>query len=97
MRAIGLAHADRTRRRALEMAAHHDNEGAQRLIQQVIARISEYAHDDPELLMAIRELEELAETIRNQRLTARMAKQTYFASQTRSRGQRDYRKGGDSE
>ena len=94
MRAIGLAHADRTRRRALELAAHHDNEGVQRLIQQTITRIGEYAHDDPELLAAIRELEELAETIRNQRLTARMAKQTYFASQTRSRGQRDYRKGG---
>lgn len=92
MRAIGLAHADRTRRRALELAAHQDNERAHRLIQQAIARIGEYAHDDPELLVAIRELEELAETIRSQRLTSRMSKQAYFASQTRSRGQRDYRK-----
>ncbi|HEX2350039.1 MAG TPA: VWA domain-containing protein [Ktedonobacterales bacterium] len=99
MRAIGLAHADRTRRRALELAAHRepqDNERAQRLIEQTVARISDYAHDDPALLTAIRELQELAETIKEQRLTSRMSKATYFALQTRSRGQRDHRTtGGD--
>lgn len=97
MRAIGLAHADRARRRALELAAHQDNERAQRLIQRTVARISEYAHDDPELLTAIRELQELAETIKQQRLTSRVSKATYFAMQTRSRGQRDYRKTDDEQ
>ncbi|HEY8325788.1 MAG TPA: VWA domain-containing protein [Ktedonobacterales bacterium] len=97
MRAIGLAHADRARRRALELAAHQDDERAQQLIQRTISRIGEYAHDDPELLTAIRELQELAETIKNQRLTSRVSKATYFAMQTHSRGQRDHRKNGDEQ
>lgn len=97
MRAIGLAHADRARRRALELAAHQDDERAQRLIQRTVSRIGEYAHDDPELLIAIRELQELAETIKNQRLTSRVSKATYFAMQTHSRGQRDHRKTDDEQ
>jgi Ca-activated chloride channel family protein len=93
MRAIGLAHADKARRHALEYANHGDMDRALTLIQRTAARIAEYAGDDPELHTALRELSELAETIRTRKLTSMEAKATYFAQQTRSRGQRDYRKG----
>jgi Ca-activated chloride channel homolog len=92
MRHIGLAHADRCKRLALELSANHDTERALWLIHQTIARIGEYAGDDSELQAAMRDLRTLAETIRAHKLTAREAKATYFAQQTRSRGQRDYRK-----
>ncbi len=92
MRHIGLAHADRCKRLALELSARHDTERALWLIQQTIARIGEYAGDDQELQAAMRDLRTLEETIRTHKLTAREAKATYFAQQTRSRGQRDYRK-----
>ena len=73
-------------------SANHDTERALQLIHQTIARISEYAGDDPELLVAMRDLHTLEATIREHKLTAREAKATYFAQQARSRGQRDYRK-----
>lgn len=92
MRVIGLAHADRTKRRALELAAHHDMERALWLIHRAIARIDEYAAGDVELVAAIHDLRQLAETIQERKLTARESKEAYFAQQTRSRGQRDYRK-----
>jgi len=92
MRHIGLAHADRCKRLALELSANHDTERALWLIHQTIARIGEYAGDDPELLAAMRDLHTLEATIREHKLTAREAKEAYFIQQTRSRGQRDYRK-----
>lgn len=92
MRAIGLAHADRAKRRALELSAQHETAQALHLIQRVVARIGEYAGGDTELLAAMRDLRALAETIQERKLTAREAKEAYFAQQTRSRGQRDYRK-----
>jgi hypothetical protein len=92
MRAIGLAHADRAKRQALELSAHHDSDGALWLIHQTIARIGDYANGDTELLAAISDLHALEATIRAHKLTAREAKEAYFAQQTRSRGQRDYRK-----
>jgi Ca-activated chloride channel family protein len=92
MRMIGLAHADRARRRALEVDAHFDRESALRLLQRTIARIEAYANGDVELMVAMHDLRYLAETIQERKLSARESKEAYFAQLTRSRGQRDYRK-----
>ncbi len=91
MRAIGLAHADRAKERALEYE-RHDREHALRIIFATIARIEAYAGEDQELREALDDLRAFAETLRMRKLTAREAKATYFAQQTRSRGQKDYRK-----
>jgi len=93
MRWIGLAHADRVKRQALELAAQRDTDHALLRIQQTIVRIREYAGADQELLAAVDELRRLAQTIQERKLTSRLSKDTYYASQARSRGQKDYRTG----
>ncbi|HEX8997384.1 MAG TPA: VWA domain-containing protein [Ktedonobacterales bacterium] len=93
MRWIGLAHADRTKQRALELEAGHAREQAVWRLRQAIARIGEYAGDDPELREAMRDLEALADAMSARKLTPMESKEAYFAQQTRSRGQKDYRKG----
>lgn len=93
MRWIGLAHADRSKRMALDLEDRHEREAAVRLIQRTAARIREYAGDDETLHAVIAELHALAESMKARKLTALESKEAYFAMQMRSRGQKDYRKG----
>lgn len=93
MRWIGLAHADRTKRQALELAARHETDMALLRIQETIVRIHGYANGDPELRAAMDELRRLSDTIRERKLTSRISKDTYYTAQTRSRSQKDYRSG----
>ena len=93
MRWVGLAHADRAKRQALELAARSDTDLALLRIQETIVRIGAYANDDRELLAAIDELRRLSDTIRERKLTSRVSKDTYYTAQTRSRSQKDFRTG----
>lgn len=91
MRWIGVAHADRTKRRALELSKADRRDDALSLIQRCVARIREYANGDEYLLAAIRDLSELEEQMQTYTLDSMSAKEHYFRSQTSSRSQRDYR------
>lgn len=91
MRWVGLDHADRARLLALGLREHGDHEGANALLLRVARRIETYAGDDLELLQAVAELRELAEKVESRHLLALEAKELYFSSQRRSRGQKDYR------
>lgn len=91
MRWIGIAHADRTKRRALERSKAGAHAEALGIIQRCLARIGEYAHGDDYLLAAMRDLRELEEQIQTRKLDPMTAKEHYFRSQTSSRSQRDHR------
>lgn len=91
MRYAGLAHAARTRIRALALAKSGEQKAAVKLVQRAIERISEYAGDDAQLLAALRELHELERAVEERSLTQRTSKALYYAAQTSSRKQRNLR------
>lgn len=91
MRAVGLAHAARTKMRALAMVKDGSQPAALKLVQRAIERISEYAGDDAQLRAALNELHDLEINIDEWRVTSRMSKALYYSSQTSSRQQRNIR------
>jgi Ca-activated chloride channel family protein len=91
MRWIGLAHAERTKLRALKLAKGRDSDGALKLIRQAITHINDYAGDDTQLRAAVSALGELAGTIERGGLTEHISKETYYQSQAFSRKQRNLR------
>jgi hypothetical protein len=92
MRWIGLAHTDRAKGRALELANRGDDQRARELLLLTAGHISQYAGADEELRAAMRDLEALAETIQAHMLDMHSAKTAYFTMHSHSRGQKDYRK-----
>ncbi len=90
-RVLGLQHAERAQRMAIERARSGDVAGAREVLKRVAGRIAEYATDDPALLQAVEELRQAAMELDRRGYAPAMAKEAYFASQVRSRGQRDLR------
>ncbi len=90
---VGLHHADRARIEALRLCRDGDERGALSVLDRVIRRLAEYATGDQELVSALERLRDLHREIKERRLSAAVAHETYYQSQTRSRGQRDHRGG----
>ena len=88
---VGLQHAERAQRMAIERARSGDVAGARDILNRVAGRIAEYAGDDPALLQAVEGLRQAAMEFDRRGYAPAMAKEAYSASQTRSRGQRDLR------
>lgn len=88
---IGLHHAERAQYRAVELSAQGNARAAHDLLRRVRHRIEVYAGDDVELLDAIQTLRELEDLLNERLLTTLETKERYYASQRRSRGQKDYR------
>jgi Ca-activated chloride channel homolog len=90
-RVVGVQHAERAQRIAIERSRNGDVAGARQVLDGVARRIAEYAGDDSELLTSIAELRRAEADLSMHGYAPAMAKETYFASQSRSRGQRDLR------
>jgi len=90
-RVVGLQHAERAQRMAIERARGGDVAGAREILNRVAGRIAEYAGDDPALLQAVDGLRQAGMAFDQRGYAPAMAKETYSASQARSRGQRDLR------
>ncbi len=88
---IGVQHAERAQRLAVERSRNGDVAGAREVLQAVARRIAAYAGDDAELRAAVAQLEQAAADLDRHGYAAASAKEAYFASQARSRGQRDLR------
>jgi Ca-activated chloride channel homolog len=88
---VGIQHAERAQRVAIERSRSGDMAGARQMLAGVARRIAEYAGDDPELQAAIAELRRAEEDLTVHGYAPAMAKEAYFASSLRSRGQRDLR------
>jgi Ca-activated chloride channel homolog len=88
---VGLHHAERARREATQLSRRGDVHGARSLVEKVAKRIAEYAGNDPELHAAIQELRALSQELLERPMDAAEAKERYFQSQRRSRGQKDFR------
>jgi Ca-activated chloride channel family protein len=90
-RVVGVQHAERAQRIAIARARSGDAAGARDILNRVAGRIAEYAGDDRALLQAVEGLRQAATEFGRRGYAPAMAKEAYFASQARSRGQRDLR------
>jgi hypothetical protein len=93
-RLVGIQHAERARRVAIERSRTGDVAGGRQVLAGVARRIAEYAGVDAELQAAIAELRRAEEELSQHGYAPAMAKEAYFASSLRSRGQRDLRGAG---
>ena len=91
-RVVGVQHAERAQRMAIERARSGNLDGARAILNRVADRIAEYAGDDPSLQQAIAGLRQAALDFDVQGYAPAMAKEAYYGSQALSRGQRDLRR-----
>lgn len=88
---VGLAHADRAKREAMELNdAGHAHRGAQQM-SAVASHMASYAGDDVELCEAMQDLQNLATAMSCEPMAPAQSKEQYYQQQMRSRGQRNYR------
>ena len=90
-RLVGIQHAERAERIAIERSRTGDVAGGRQVLAGVARRIAEYAGDDAELQAAIAGLRRAEADLSQRGYAPALAKEAYFASQARSRGQRDLR------
>jgi hypothetical protein len=90
-RLVGIQHAERAERIAIERSRNGDVAGGRQVLDGVARRIAEYAGDDAELQAALAGLRRAAADLSQRGYAPALAKEAYFASQARSRGQRDLR------
>jgi hypothetical protein len=88
---VGLQHADRARRDALDLSRAGHAEQARVQLQAVAQHIAEYADADPDLVEAQQELAAIDDQVAAGPVAPAVAKEVYAAAQRRSRGQRDLR------
>ena len=91
MQIVGQHHADRARRTAIARSREGDVDGARKLLRLVAGRISKYAGDDATLQQALVDLQTAEGDLAQFGYQAAPAREAYYASQVRSRGQRDLR------
>ena len=91
MQIVGQHHADRARRTAIARSREGDVDGARKLLRLVAGRISKYAGDDAALQQALVDLQTAEGDLAQHGYQAAPAREAYYASQVRSRGQRDLR------
>ena len=90
-RVVGVHHAERAQRRAIELSRAGQIDAACQLLQAVARRIAEYAGTDPQLVEALNALRAAEANLAHQGYAPVAAKEAYYASQLRTRGQRDLR------
>ena len=90
-RVIGVHHAERAQRRAIELSRAGHIDAARQLLQAVARRIAEYAGTEPQLLDALNALRGAEASLAHQGYAPVAGKEAYYASQLRTRGQRDLR------
>ncbi len=88
---VGLAHADRARREATEHSKRGDLDGARDVLRGVARRLAAYAPGDRDLEDALSGLKAYEEVASERRIAPAAAKEAYYQTQRRSRGQRDHR------
>lgn len=90
-RVVGVHHAERAQRRAIELSRAGQIDAARQLLQAVARRIAEYAGTDPQLRDALNALRAAESNLQQHGYAPAAAKEAYYASQVRTRGQRDLR------
>jgi len=90
-RLVGVHHAGRAQRRAIELSRAGDMNGARELLRAVARRIAEYAGTDPELQDALSALRAAERDLEQHGYSVAAAKEAYYGSQLRTRAQRDLR------
>jgi hypothetical protein len=90
-RVVGIQHADRALRAAVERSRAGDVDGARKVLKDVAHRIAGYAGDDTALLTAMADLERAEANLSQHGYAPQAMKRVYFDAQTRGRGQRDLR------
>lgn len=90
-RVVGLHHAERAQRQAIELSRRGEIDAARQLLQAVARRIAEYAGADAQLQDALAALRAAERDLEFRGYSAPAAKEAYYASQLRTRGQRDLR------
>jgi Ca-activated chloride channel family protein len=91
LRIVGVHHAARAQRRAIELSRAGNVEAARQLLHTVAARISEYAGTDPQLLEGLSVLSGAERDLSQHGYASAPAKEAYYGAQLRARGQRDLR------
>jgi Ca-activated chloride channel family protein len=91
LRVVGVHHAERAQRRAIELSRGGDVDGARKLLQAVAGRIAEYAGSDAQLQGALSALRAAEQDLQAQGYAPMAAKEAYYGSQLRTRSQRDLR------
>ncbi len=88
---VGLHHASRARRQAVELNQRGQRQEASELIQKVAQHILKYAGNDTELLAEVKSLLSLQSQVAMSPMAPGMAKEVYYSSQSSVRKQTDYR------
>jgi Ca-activated chloride channel homolog len=88
---VGLDHADRARRDATQRSKRGDLAGARDALRRVARRLSEYAPGDQELEAALSGLREYEHDVADRPVASAVAKESWYQTHRRSRGQRDHR------
>jgi hypothetical protein len=91
LQVVGVHHAERAQRRAIELSRGGDVDGARKLLTTVAARIAEYAGADAQLQQAVSALHAAEQNLQIQGYAPLVAKEAYYGSQRRTRAQRDLR------
>jgi Ca-activated chloride channel family protein len=88
---VGLDHADRARREATEHSKRGDLAGARNALRRVARRLSAYAAGDEALEASLGELRDYERVAADRHVAPAAAKEAWYQTQRRSRGQRDHR------
>jgi hypothetical protein len=88
---VGLHHAHRARREAMDLSRAGNAAGARKRLRDVARRIRDYAGEDADLLAAQHALSAVDAQVAAGPVAASEAKKVYSAAQRRSRWPRDRR------
>lgn len=88
---VGLHQAEWAKREAVKRSRSGDVVGAPVLLRQTLDKISAYAEGDSALLAVMDELTDLEKKVARKPLSSGEAKEAYYQTQLRSRGQKDLR------
>jgi len=88
---VGLQHAQKAKKAALDLFRDGDPAAAIKFLGKVVRRLQEYASPDKELMQAVEELKTLQKTYEENRMSVAEAKEQMYQSVSSSRMQRDHR------
>jgi hypothetical protein len=88
---VGLDHADRARREATEHSKRGDLAAARHALRRVARRLSEYAAGDEALEASLSGLRDYERVAADRPVAPAVAKEAWYQTHRRSRGQRDHR------
>lgn len=88
---VGLHHAEKAKREALDLYKKGDPKGAIARLDGVIRRLAAYAKGDPDLERALAELKDAREVHREDRVSNMYLREEVYQATMQLRGQRDHR------